>query len=199
MEDANNSYEIRVPQETLVDLYRIVDGFRELMAGPVQEATNTAFMTDRYETLETACGILGGILDLDGFRRLAITEEETRCRLRGCYAAADKIVANCRPDTDAMRLALNLRACAMAGINETYETSQAAQDAIGRILYMSQFGEDMVTQCRTLGPEAFRDMYEDPGGDTLHMHLDMFDGMFRSLQPRHDPEKNPESKEDTEA
>lgn len=185
--DQKQNEMISVPLDGLIRLYAIIDAFREMVEGQIQDAMGAAYLTDKYETLSAACGILGGMIDMDGFRRLAISEEGTRADLAKCYAAADRIVNNTDENSDARSIALNLRACFMAGLNETYETAGSAQDAVGRILYMSQFGEDILSSCREAGPEAFRGAYRSPDDSeaTLHGCLEQFHGMFRSLQPRH--------------
>lgn len=186
MSDQKQPETISVPLDGLVRLYAIIDAFREMVEGQIQDAMGTAYLTDRYETLSAACGILGGMIGMDGFRRLAISEEGTREELVKCYASADRIVVNTAEGSDARSVALNLRACFMAGLNETYEADNAAQDAVGRILYMSQFGEDIISGCREAGEEAFQGAYTDPedSAATLHGCMDQFDHMFRSLQPR---------------
>ena len=194
--DAQDKIMLQVPQAKLAAAYDIVDAMRQVMDGEVQAAMGTCYMTDGYETLAAACGLLGEILGLDGMRKRTIQEEPTRTALRECYRAADQVLRNALPGTDAMDVAASLRACALSGLNETYGAGQTAEESVGRVLYMSGYGLEILGRCAELGPEPFREMYRDPDGDTLHGHAEALEKALRMLQPRYDPGKDGQRKED---
>ncbi len=191
MTDTNDM--ITVSRRELADAYAVVDAFREMMAGDIVQRTGTLYMDSRHQGLDTACGILGGMIGLEGFRRLAVQGSAQRDALSGAYGRAAACAANAKEGTELESICMNLCSAAYAALNETYDTSSGAEGAVGRVIEASRFALELLDGVTAAGRAALADMARDPEGDMPCGDTVMLEA-FRALQPRYDPEKESEDR-----
>lgn len=183
-----NHETVTVSLRDLADVYAVVDAFREMMAGDVLQKTGVLYMDGKRQGLESACGMLGKLIGLEGFRRLAVQGRSERDALGEAYGRAAACAANARPDTELEAICMNLCSAAYAALNETYETSAQAENAVGRVLEASRFALELLDGLDAAGKNALAPMALDPDGP-LPCGDETVRGAFLALQPRYDPEK----------
>lgn len=174
--------------DTLNRLYKIVDNFREFFATDVQTEMNTMFMTDDFEGLETACGLISSLMENPENRlQLMINNPETRNKLAAAYQACCIVEENMKPDTDLSVIIANLKACFYSIINFTYGEDKDAQTAFNNILEIVEYGEEILNTISSKSDSEFDEFYELVESDKrIHNRLDQLYEAFNMLKPKYE-------------
>jgi len=174
--------------DTLTRLYKIVDNFREFFANDVQTEMNTMFMTDDFEGLETACGLISSLMDDPENRlQLMISTQETRNKLASAYQACCIVEENTKPDSDLGVMLTNLKACYYSLINFTYGEDKDAQTALNNILEIVEYGIGILDTISSKSDSELDEFYDLLESDKrIHNRLDQLYESFNMLKPKYE-------------
>lgn len=188
-------------KEKLLKIYNIVNIFKEFYQNEIQTEMNTIFMTDGYEGLETACGMIGDLIDNDALSRLMITNTDTRNTLQNAYQACEILEKNISSETeDLIEAFANLKACYYTILNFTYGGNKTAQDGMNNILEICEYGCDIVDMIDSKSEDELKEFYIDPfTTETIHSRIDQLRNAFTMLQPKYDPENTKEANNNNES
>jgi phosphoenolpyruvate carboxylase len=179
-------------------LYSIIDNFKTFFSDEVQKEMNTLYMTDTYEDLHTACGIIGSMLQMPGYDKLMITKPETRMVLQNAYQACDIIHNNIIYESELSEILMKLKACYYSLLNFTYnDTDKTATEAMNNVLEICEMGLDLLEIVKNTDEEKANRFYVNQNEATLHKRLDQLTKAFEMLQPKPPIQKGDDSNEKT--
>ncbi len=177
-------------KELLKQVYSIVDAFRNMIRGEIQEQTGTLYMDGAFQGLESAVGMLGQLIDEPAYERLSISVPETRAMLSDAAVGVQLAGANAVDESELQEACLSLESCLYAILNMTWGPDTPADKSVEKVLSASEYGLEIITGLENAGRESFTPMLLNKSGDNLYDRLPDIRRAFEKLRPRYDPEKN---------
>ena len=133
-------------KEQLQHVYMIVEQFADIFENDVISKLQTLYLTDEFEDLHTALGMIGDLIDNMTYKHLLITKSETRQKLQAYYkqityilkahvnskSTENKYQENEKQDLES--LILTIQNCIYMMINFTYNDEKPVNEAINNIM-----------------------------------------------------------------
>ena len=176
-------------REQLKKAYAIVDAFRNMVHGDIQEKTGTLYMDGSFQGLESAVGTLGQLIDEPAYERLTISVQDTRDMLSDAATGIQLAGAKSIEGSELEEACLSLESCVYAVLNMTWGPDVTADASIEKVLSASEYALEIVTGLENAGRESFSPMLLNPSGDNLYDRLPDIRKAFEALRPRYDPDK----------
>lgn len=179
-------------KELLKKAYAVVDCFRGIMNETVAPEMNTAFMTDDYEGLETACGLIGSALDEIGeggpYEKILITERETRAKLTDAYRSCRLVLSNVRENSELSDAVGYLQACYYVILNATYRDGADVKAKIESCMEVCDRGTETLDAIAAMDRGYLEVCCLNPSLPRIEDRLDSLRKCFEMLRPRSGPD-----------
>lgn len=173
---------VAVPRSVLERAYAIADNFSDMLSGDVMRRTGILYMTDGYEGLDAACGLLGPYLGGDR-KHLLVTGEDARQALKDAYLAVSLAAGNSKEGTELADICAGLEAALYGLLNMCYNGGDMLKSGIESALGVCGYADDILDGLEQAGPESLEGMYENPSGSRLDTAVPLARSAIAALRP----------------
>lgn len=172
-------------REKLLKIYSIVETFKDCFENEVREKLQSLYMTDNFEDLNTACGLLGELIDTKNVVKLLITKPETRNMLKDAYEACTILDNNVEERAEDLKRALaELKTCYYVILNSTYDSEETTEETFGKIFEVCEYGLQVLNMLKSETEETYKQYYINPCTDeTITSRIDQLVDTFNMLRP----------------
>lgn len=176
----------------LKQAYAIIDQFDSIVQKELIEKNNILPMTADHESLDTALGYLGAVIENvdknnpenELYKKLIIDNTDTRHILSDAYDACELVADNLIENSDMLDAVTYLKSCLYTILNKTYTESQSIQENINNILEICEYGNETLDTIESVEDSQCDDLYLNKSGQRIHDRIAQLRHAFDILKPK---------------